>query len=145
MTDNAKRYSPVSSIPQRTGLSGRAKARIITFAAYSIAAVGLVLGNYTYYLYGAHHDRSGDKVGFVLWTLIAIAFVGGTFLTRWLAIVSCIMAGMGFFMFITYPLTTSLSHFWGQALALACYVVAFVSSIMIITSTAEQSAQPDQQ
>jgi hypothetical protein len=131
--------------PAWYAMSGRGKARLLTLIAYIVAALGLGLGNYTYYLWGSSHDRSGDRMGFVIWTVIAMAFVAGTFLTRWLAIVSCAMAVMGFFMFITYPITSSLSHFWGQALALVCYVMAFVSSITIVTTSAEQRAQRDQQ
>lgn len=122
-------------------LAGRHRvvARATAFLAYLVAAIGLGFGNYTYYMWDVHHDRSGDRIGFVMWTLIGVALVAGTLKTHWLAIGSCIVAGMGFFMFITYPVWVSVSHFWGQALAIACYVVAFLSSIAIIAVHDEPS------
>ncbi len=122
---------------KQKGLSPRGKARLVTFVVYIITLLGLGLGNFKYYLMGAHHDRSGDQVTFMVLTLIGLAFVTSSLKIRWLAIGSCLIAVIGFIGTTTYPLTTSLSSFWGQALALVCYMIAFVSSFIIITASAE--------
>jgi hypothetical protein len=117
--------------------------KVLTLVAYAVAAAGLAFGNYTYHAWGASHDRSGDRYGFVGWTLVGVIYVLGSFFSRWVAIGSCVVAVLGFFMFITYPVSMSFSWFWGQTLAMATYVVAFIGSITIIVTGQRKIPDPD--
>ena len=107
-------------------------AKVATLIAYAVGGVGLAFGNYTYYAWGAHHDRSGDRIGFVFWTVLGLVYVVGSLRNRWAAIGSCLVAALGFFMFITYPVTLDLEWFWGQALAMPAYFAAFATSVVIL-------------
>lgn len=118
-------------------------SKVVTLAAYTVAAIGLGFGNYTYYAYGAGHDRSGDRYGFVGWTVLGIIYVVGSFFSRWAAIGSCAVAVLGFLMFITYPVNLSFSRFWGQTLAMVAYLAAFIGSVAVIVTGRKKTPAPD--
>jgi len=138
---------PVAAAPAAPGLEAPPREApwwptAITLAAFVIAAVALVLANYTYSAWGATHDRSGDRAGFFAWAAFGLVYTAASRFSRWVAFGSAAVAVLGFFMVITYPLWIDVWFFWGQTLALAAYLAAIVGSVAILATGGKGVRKP---